>query len=101
MLAATALVFGLGSFFAVKASGIADGNAVLTTSQIAAQTDQGLVDIVTTIGIQGQGGQAAGTGQVLTSSGLVLTNNHVIDGATSLQTTDLGHRPTSTARVRG
>ena len=43
MLAATALVFGLGSFFAVKASGIASGNTVLTTSQIAAQTDPGLV----------------------------------------------------------
>ena len=101
MLAATALVFGLGSFFAVKASGIAAGNTVLTTSQIAAQTDPGLVDIVTQIGVQGQGGQAAGTGQVLTSSGLVLTNNHVIDGATSIRATDIGNGQTYTAKVVG
>ena len=34
MLAATALVFGLGSFFAVKASGIVTGSTVLTLSLI-------------------------------------------------------------------
>jgi S1-C subfamily serine protease len=98
-LAATALVFGLGSFFAVKASGIAAGNTVLTTSQIAAQTDPGLVDVVTTLGLQG--GEAAGTGQVLTSSGLVLTNNHVIDGATSIRVTDIGNGQTYPAKVVG
>jgi S1-C subfamily serine protease len=32
-----------------------------------------------------QGGTAAGTGMVLTSSGEVLTNNHVISGATSIK----------------
>src|SRR5262245_52878442 len=32
-----------------------------------------------------QGAQAAGTGMVLTSSGEVLTNNHVIKGATELK----------------
>jgi S1-C subfamily serine protease len=99
MLAATALVFGLGSFFAVKASGIATGNTVLTTSQIAAQTDPGLVDINTTLGLQGAA--AAGTGQVLTSNGLVLTNNHVIDGATSIRVTDIGNGQTYTAKVVG
>jgi S1-C subfamily serine protease len=99
MLAATALVFGLGSFFAVKASGIATGTSVLTTSQIAAQTDPGLVDIVTTLGLQN--GAAAGTGQVLTSDGLVLTNNHVIDGATSIRAIDIGNGRTYTAKVVG
>jgi S1-C subfamily serine protease len=98
-LAATALVFGLGSFFAVKASGIASPSTVLTTPQIAAQTDPGLVDIVTTLGLQG--GEAAGTGQVLTSSGLVLTNNHVIDGATSIRVTDIGNGRTYPAKVVG
>ncbi len=34
-----------------------------------------------------QGGAAAGTGMVLTASGEVLTNNHVIDGATSVTVT--------------
>ena len=99
MLAATALVFGLGSFFAVKASGIATGSTVLTTTQIAAQTDPGLVDINTTLGLQGAA--AAGTGQVLTSNGLVLTNNHVIDGATSIRVTDIGNGQTYTAKVVG
>ena len=99
MLAATALVFGLGSFFAVKASGIVTGSTVLTTSQIAAQTDPGLVDINTTLGLQGAA--AAGTGQVLTSNGLVLTNNHVIDGATSIRVTDIGNGQTYTAKVVG
>ena len=37
----------------------------LTTSQIAAQTDPGLVDINTTLGYQQA--KAAGTGMVLTS----------------------------------
>src|SRR2546427_429590 len=55
----------------------------LTTPQIAAKVDPGLVDVVTTVGYQG--GKAAGTGMVLTSTGEVLTNNHVIDGATSVK----------------
>jgi S1-C subfamily serine protease len=32
-----------------------------------------------------QGGEAAGTGMVLTSAGKILTNNHVIKGATSIR----------------
>jgi len=99
LLAGTALVFGLGSFFAVHASGIAASNSALTTTQIAAQTDPGLVDIVTTLGLQG--GEAAGTGQVLTSTGEVLTNNHVIDGATSIRVTDIGNGLTYQAKVVG
>jgi S1-C subfamily serine protease len=99
LLACTALVFGLGSFFAVHASGIAASNPVLTTTQIAAQTDPGLVDIVTTLGLQG--GEAAGTGQVLTSTGEVLTNNHVVDGATSIRVTDIANGVTYQAKVVG
>ncbi|HEX4733470.1 MAG TPA: trypsin-like peptidase domain-containing protein [Thermoleophilaceae bacterium] len=40
-----------------------------------------------------QGGQAAGTGMVLTRSGEVLTNNHVIRGATTIKIVvpDTGH----------
>ena len=99
MLAATALVFGLGSFFLVKTSGIASDNPVLTTAQIAAKTDPSLVDINTNLGLQG--GAAAGTGQVLTSNGEVLTNNHVIAGATSIKATDIGNGRTYTAKVVG
>jgi S1-C subfamily serine protease len=71
----------------------------LTTPQIAAKVDPGLVDIVTTLGYQG--GKAAGTGMVLTSTGEVLTNNHVINGATSIKATDVGNGRTYTARVVG
>ena len=99
MLAATALVFGLGSFFVVKTSGIASTDPVLTTAQVAAKTDPSLVDINTNLGLQG--GAAAGTGQVLTSNGEVLTNNHVIAGATSIKATDIGNGRTYTAKVVG
>jgi S1-C subfamily serine protease len=71
----------------------------LTTPQIAAKVDPGLVDVVTTLGYQG--GKAAGTGMVLTSTGEVLTNNHVIDGATSIKATDTGNGRTYTAKVVG
>src|SRR5215831_18694707 len=65
------------------------GATVLTTQQIASKVDPGLVDVVTTLGYQS--GAAAGTGMVLTPNGEVLTNNHVIDGATSIKITDVGN----------
>ncbi len=43
----------------------------------------GVVVIETSLGLEGA--RAAGTGMVLTSSGEVLTNNHVIEGATSIK----------------
>jgi S1-C subfamily serine protease len=43
----------------------------------------GVVVIETNLGFQG--GQTAGTGMVLTSSGEILTNNHVIRGATDIK----------------
>ncbi|MHB8465045.1 MAG: S1C family serine protease, partial [Acidimicrobiales bacterium] len=48
-----------------------------------------------------QGAQAAGTGMVLTSSGEVLTNNHVISGATTITATVVGTGRTYTAKVVG
>jgi S1-C subfamily serine protease len=53
-----------------------------TTSAATAAQQVGVVDINTVL--QYQGAKAAGTGMVLTSSGQILTNNHVIDGATSI-----------------
>ena len=61
--------------------------------------DPGLVDVVSTLGYQN--GEAAGTGMVLTSTGEVLTNNHVIDGATSVKVRDIGNGRTYTAKVVG
>jgi S1-C subfamily serine protease len=48
-----------------------------------------------------QNGQAAGTGMVLTSSGEVLTNNHVISGATTIKVTVPKTAHTYTAKVVG
>src|SRR5262249_45063998 len=53
----------------------------LSMTALEAKVDPALVDVVSTLGYEQA--QAAGTGIVLTSSGEVLTNNHVIDGATS------------------
>jgi S1-C subfamily serine protease len=49
----------------------------------AGSTDSGIVDITTNLAYQGAA--AAGTGMVLTPSGEVLTNNHVIRGATTIR----------------
>jgi S1-C subfamily serine protease len=68
-------------------------------SAIASKVDPGLVDINTTLGYAQE--QAAGTGIVLTSGGVILTNNHVIDGATSISVTDVGNQKTYTASVVG
>ena len=75
------------------------GSTTLTSAQIAQKVDPGLVDIVTNLGYQQ--GEAAGTGMVLTSSGQVLTNNHVIRGATQIKATDVGNGRTYTAKVVG
>jgi S1-C subfamily serine protease len=59
----------------------------------------GLVIIDTTLQYNSE--QAAGTGMVISSDGLVLTNNHVIEGSTSARATDLGNGQTYTAKVLG
>ncbi len=68
-------------------------------SSIATGVDPGLVDVNTTLSYQDE--EAAGTGMVLTSNGEVLTNNHVVEGATSISVTDIGNGKTYTASVVG
>jgi S1-C subfamily serine protease len=68
-------------------------------SSIAGKVDPGLVDIDTILGFEGE--EAAGTGIVLTSSGEILTNNHVINGATTISVTDIGNGKTYSATVVG
>ena len=77
----------------------ATSKTMLSTSQIASRVDPGLVDVVSTLG--DEQATAAGTGIVLTSTGEILTNNHVIDGATSIKVTDVGNGRTYTAKVVG
>jgi S1-C subfamily serine protease len=81
-------------------SGSAQGNGDSSlASSVAGKVDPGVVDINTQLGYQQA--RAAGTGMVLTSSGEVLTNNHVVDGATSITATDVGNGHTYTAKVVG
>ena len=68
-------------------------------SAIAQKVDPALVDINSTFSYQSAEG--AGTGIVLTSNGEILTNNHVINGATSISVTDVGNGKTYSATVVG
>ena len=96
--AATAVAASAAVGIAWTAAG-ASTQRVLTTAEISARTDPAVVDVVTTLGYQHA--TAAGTGVVLTSAGEVLTNNHVVDGATSIRVTDVGNGRTYPAVVVG
>jgi S1-C subfamily serine protease len=80
-------------------SGGGTSNTSINLSAIQAKVDPALVDINTVLGYQSA--EAAGTGIVLTSGGEILTNNHVVEGATSIKATDIGNGKTYTATVIG
>jgi S1-C subfamily serine protease len=69
----------------------------LNAKAIAAKVDPAVVDINTVTGT----GNAAGTGMILTSTGEVLTNNHVVDGSLSIAVTIAGRSGTYPATVIG
>lgn len=58
-------------------------NASSVATDATKEQEEGLVYINTVVGYGDGGG--AGTGMILTSSGTVLTNHHVIEGATSIE----------------
>jgi S1-C subfamily serine protease len=64
----------------------------LTTAEIAAAVDPAVVDIVTNLG--------EGTGMIATSNGEIITNNHVIDGASTIKVS-IDNGGTYTATVVG
>ena len=66
---------------------------------VATKVDKGLVNINTELGFQN--GQAAGTGMILTSSGEILTNNHVIQGSTQIIVTVVDSGKSYAAHVVG
>ena len=91
---------GQGSFgFGSSSSGSSAPGAPSNVASIAAKVNGALVDIDSTLGYQSAAG--AGTGIVLSSNGLVLTNNHVIEGSTKLTATDVGNGKTYQATVVG
>jgi S1-C subfamily serine protease len=86
--------------FGNGSGGSSSGSGNTTTAQKATAAQQiGIVDINTTINY-GQA-QAAGTGMVLTANGEILTNNHVVKGATTISVTIVSSGKTFTAKVVG
>ena len=73
--------------------------AAYAKSRATTPVGTGVVVIDTNLGYQG--GAAAGTGMVLTSSGEILTNNHVIRGATTIKVVVPGTSRSYTAKVVG
>lgn len=90
-----------GSASGSSGSGTGSGTGSSTSTSTAATADQisGLVTIVSQLGYED--GESAGTGIILTSSGRILTNNHVIDGATAIKVTDETTGTSYTAKVVG
>jgi len=84
------------SFSVTQASAL---TSPASTSAITARVDPGLVNIAVANGSTGAAGEA--TGMVLTPSGVVLTNNHVVQGATQISATDVGNGKTYAATVVG
>jgi S1-C subfamily serine protease len=78
-------------------SGGSTQNGNQSTSSIAAKLNPAIVDINTVIGSS----SAAGTGMIITSSGEVLTNHHVVVGSSSIKVTISGRSQPYTAHVIG
>jgi S1-C subfamily serine protease len=83
----------------VPSSSTATGSGPADVSSIANKVDPGLVDIDTLLGFQEE--EAAGTGIVLTTSGEILTNNHVINDATAISVRDIANGKAYSATVVG
>jgi len=71
--------------FGDGSGGSGTGTGTGTTREATPAESVGVVDVTTVIDY-GQA-EAAGTGVVLTSNGEILTNNHVVDGATKITAT--------------
>jgi S1-C subfamily serine protease len=83
-----------------NASGSGASAAPLNPDAVRKKVDPGLVDIMSNLKFNGE--TAEGTGMVISASGLVLTNNHVIDGATSVRANlATNSSPSFTAKVVG
>ena len=97
VVAATVLALAAGGILAYASNGNSNPFGTSSTPSTAARSvsqakvdptgiannqDPAIVDVTSTLA--GQEGQAAGTGMILTSSGEILTNNHVIEGSDSI-----------------
>ena len=76
------------------------GAAGHTTRTVTRSANTGIVDIYTTLGYE-DGAAAAGTGMLISRKGEVLTNNHVIRGATKFKVVDVTTHRSYNATVVG
>ncbi len=77
------------------------GSANLDINAITRKVSPAVVDINTVIQTASGSAAAAGTGLITTSSGDVLTNNHVVEGSVSVKVTIQGKSGTYPATVLG
>ncbi len=77
------------------------GSTNLDINGITRKVSPAVVDINTVIQTASGSAAAAGTGLIITSSGDVLTNNHVVEGSVSIKVTIQGKSGTYAATVLG
>ncbi len=77
------------------------GSTNLDIKAITQKVSPAVVDINTVIQTASGSAAAAGTGLIITSSGDVLTNNHVVEGSVSIKVSIQGRSGTYTATVIG
>lgn len=77
------------------------GNANLDINAITRKVSPAVVDVNTVIQTASGSARAAGTGLIITSSGDILTNNHVVEGSVSIRVTIQGRSSTYAATVVG
>ena len=85
--------------YSAPSTGQGQGSSTDTTTKASDSQLTGLVRIATTL--KYDGGKAAGTGMILTSDGEVVTNHHVVAGATSIKVKVMSTGTTYTAKVVG
>lgn len=71
----------------------------MTLNAVSAKTIKSMIDVNITIGYRQA--TAAGTGIIISSNGLILTNNHVINGATTISGVTIDNGNTYPATVVG
>jgi S1-C subfamily serine protease len=88
-----------GSGTGTGSGGTNTGSGPLNATALAAKVDPAVVDVNSTLEYSNE--SAEGTGMVISSDGLILTNNHVIDQATNITVTEVTTGRTYPARVVG
>jgi S1-C subfamily serine protease len=75
-------------------------SASIDVAAVAAATDPAVVDVDTVVDALEGGGTGAGTGMIVSPSGFIVTNNHVVQGADTVTVVVPGHG-THTATIIG